>query len=70
VCDGARQGVGFGVDRGRNRSAFKESSLVKKGAVKDVDEIIDSGSDKPTELGCVQGEFISPSTVVRIGHGG
>jgi hypothetical protein len=70
VCDGPQQGVGFGADRGRNRSAFKKSSFVKKGAVKDVDEIINGGSDKPTELGCVHGGFISPSSEVRVGHGG
>jgi hypothetical protein len=33
------------VEMGRNRSAFKKGSLVKKGTVKDVDEIISGGSD-------------------------
>jgi hypothetical protein len=71
VCDRAQQGVGFGADRERNRSAFKKSSFVKKGAVKDVDKItINGGSDKPTELGCVQGGFISPSSEVKVGHEG
>jgi hypothetical protein len=53
------------VEMGRNRTAFKKSSFVTKGAVKDVDEIINSGSDKPTKLGCVQGGFISPSSKVK-----
>jgi hypothetical protein len=66
VCDRARQGVEFGAERGRNRSAFKKSSFMKKGAVKDVDEIINGGSDKPTELGCGQGGFISPSSKVKV----
>jgi hypothetical protein len=48
------------VEKRRNRSAFKKSSLVKKGTVKGVDEFINGGSDKPTDLGCVQGGFISP----------
>jgi hypothetical protein len=39
------------VEMRRNRSAFKKGSLVKKGTVKDVDEIINGGSDKPTNLG-------------------
>jgi hypothetical protein len=39
------------VEMGRNRSAFKKGSLVKKGTVKDVDEIANGGSDKPTNLG-------------------
>jgi hypothetical protein len=54
------------VEMGRNRSAFKKSSFVKKGAVKDVDGIINGGSNKPTELGCVQGGFISPSSEVKV----
>jgi hypothetical protein len=45
---------------------LKKSSFVKKGAVKDVDEIINGGSDKPTELVCVQGGFISPSSEVKV----
>jgi hypothetical protein len=39
------------VKIGRNRCAFKKGSLVKKATVKDVDEIINGGSDKPTYLG-------------------
>jgi hypothetical protein len=62
--------LGFGADRERNQFAFKKSSFVKKGAVKEVDEIINGGSDKPTKLGCVQGGFISPSSEVKVGHEG
>jgi hypothetical protein len=39
---------------------------VKKGAVKDVDKIINGGSEKPTELGCVQGGFIISSSEVKV----
>jgi hypothetical protein len=39
------------VEMGRNQSAFKKGSLVKKGTAKDVDEIINGGIDKPTNLG-------------------
>jgi hypothetical protein len=39
---------------------------VKKGAVKDVDDIINGGSDKPIELSCVQRGFISPSSEVKV----
>jgi hypothetical protein len=50
---------GLTAESGRNRSVFKKSSLVKRGAVKGVDEIINGGSDKPTKWGCVQGIFYS-----------
>jgi hypothetical protein len=33
------------VEMGRNGSAFKKSSFMKKGAVKDVDETINGGTD-------------------------
>jgi hypothetical protein len=48
---------GLTAERRRNRSVFKKNSLVKRGAVKGVDDIINGGRDKPTEWGCVQERF-------------
>jgi hypothetical protein len=50
---------GLTAEGGQNRSVFKKSSSVKRGAVKGVDEIINGGSDKPTEWGGVQGKSYS-----------
>jgi hypothetical protein len=50
---------GSRAERGRNRSVFKKSCLVKAAAFKDVDEVINGGIGRPTEFGCVQGGFIS-----------